>query len=494
MARKSGHIAIMLFDERLLSFMRVRPSSKGLNVLQFEQEQGQWSAEDGSLAEALKAFVHKHKVHEDEVYSVLPRHDMTARILVLPSNDLDEVRGMVRLSAEEFMPYPAEELVIDQSILQKLPDDQSRVLAVFAHRDVVDTHVRLLEQAGAEPEKIFVSSACLASAAIAAKDDAEERYALVNLASGGLEVLVMNGKRLEFGRGVATSQDWSSLTDEASESREELSIEVRASLSAHKRESEDGMGVDQIYVCSSWADVSPATDMLFQETGYDAAPADFVKSLLGKSAEKVDGLPLVSIGGALAAQGRAPVAMNLVPESLLEARERSQRRKSLITGGAVAAVILVALGLLYSLAVHQRSVYIHDLEKRVQALQPAAEEVIRKQRDLMVLQDRVNREGSALELLAAVCELAPADGFNVTRFFYDRGKELRIQGRVDDLAKVTLFSQSLREEGEANVPLLKSARQGKTTQVQERGEMVHQYEIEVPFPQEEETDEEALNE
>ena len=271
MARKTNHISILQFDERLLSLLRVRRSARGVDVLDAQVERGNWSASDGSLAAALKEFARRHGVANDTICTVLPRHDMTARMITLPSQSEEEVAGMVRLAAMEHVPYPPEELVIDQCVIQRLSDGQARVFAVFAHRDIVEAHVRLLHAAGLDPERMFVSSACLASAAIEALKGNEERIALVDLASGGIEMLALNGFRVEYSRAVAATYDWSLTGPDAANAAEELGTEVRASLGAYRRESEDGLGVDRLYVCSDWADVTAACETLEAVTGASVA-------------------------------------------------------------------------------------------------------------------------------------------------------------------------------------------------------------------------------
>ncbi len=482
MARKSGHISILQVDDRLISLLRVRRSSRGVDVIAMEQEAGEWSEQDGSLAEALKTFVKQKRVYEDSVYTVLPRHEMTSRILVLPSQDPDEIAGMIRLGAEEYMPYSAEELVIDECILQKLPDGLSRVLAVFAHRDVVDAHVKMLQDAGVDPVKIFVSTACLASAAIAAGGETDERYALVNLSPGGLDVLILNGHRLEFARGVATNHDWSLLgRGDHVEADEELNVEVRASLSAARRENEEGLGAERIYLCSEWADVEPAAEILYHETGYESKPATFVHQLLHKSAERVTALPLVAIGAALAAQDRAPIAMNLVPESLLAAREQASLRTKIFMGAGVAAGLLISVLAYYGLSVYQRQAYIDELQQQVEAVRPIAESVISKQRSLQLLQRRVDRSGTALEMLGQAIALAPESGLNLTKFTYSRNREVVIEGRVTDRTNSSRYSEELRQAAQEEFPLFSRARLGTEREVIERNRRVFQYEIVIPI-------------
>jgi len=484
--RRTGNISVIQFDERSISFLRIRRTAKGIEVLASEQVRGEWSAEDGTLADALKRLTAAHRIAQDDVYSVLPRHEMTARILTLPSQDATEIDGMVRLSAEEFVPYPADELVIGQCVLQRLADGHSRTLAVFAHRDVVDAHVRLLHGAGMEPRRIFVSSACLASAAIAARGDAQERYGLVNLASGGLEMLVVNGHRLEYDRAIAMSHDWDALGSDAAE---ELALEVRATLSAHRRESEDGLRVERLYLSSDWTDVGTACARLAEDTGYECRPASFVDAIAkGKPLSR---LPLVLVGAAFAAQDRAAVAVDLVPESLVQARQRSVLKRKLATGGLLGVSVVAAMLVWYGVAVHQRNAYLRDLGRRIDEVRPVAQAVATKERNLRVLREHVERSGTALDLLVRAMELAPESGLRFTRFTFERGREAKIEGRVLDRSLITRYTDELRNAGDSEVPQFREARTGGSNPVTERNEPVHEFEIDIPFPEPESQDEES---
>ena len=129
MTRKKSKIRILQFNEQSISALRVKPASEYLEVESYYRETGPWSGQEGTVREALRDFVRQHKVAEDRVYSIIERHDVTVRVIDLPSQDLDEVAGMVRLCAEELVPYPLNELVISQSIVAKLPDGSAKVLS-----------------------------------------------------------------------------------------------------------------------------------------------------------------------------------------------------------------------------------------------------------------------------------------------------------------------------------------------------------------------------
>ena len=481
MARKTRNISILQFDEQLISRLRVSSSTKGLEVLSHDVRRGFWPSTDDSLAKAVRDFVNEFHVSDDRVFTVLPRHSMTARILLLPSHDPREIKSMVRLSVEEYVPYPEHELVLDQSILQRQADGQSRMLAVFAHRDVVEEHARVLRACGIEPEQILVSTACLASAAILARGSADERFVLIHLASGGVEILVLHGNRFEYGRGVATVQDWSQAALPESEALEELSAELRATLSAHRRESEDTTPLDRVYVCSECFDSAAVAAALGNATGMECTPARFAATLVSRGGDRVSGFPLVALGAALNAQQRAPVSISLVPESLEIARQRSATRRIALRVGCGVLAFVLGLAALYGQATIQRSRYIAELQSRIAEAEPVALSVEAKRKKLIRLQQHLDRRGSALELLARLTELSPVSGLNITRYSFTYGEGLTISGRAESLTLVDALAEALREAGRNEVPQFSRAGLGPYKAETEQNQPVIQYEVYIPF-------------
>lgn len=493
MTRKSSSISILQFDERRISRLRVHRSAKGIDVLGFDQQSGEWSTENESLQKALKEFAEKHRMSEDTVYSVVARHEMTARILSLPSQDPLELDNMVRLSAEEFVPFPVEELVISQCVLQKLSDGSSNVLAVFAHHDVIDNHVKCLQSAGIDPEQVFLSTACLASAAAASYKAGNAPYALVNLASGGLEVLVLRGKRVEYARAVASGQDWTSAADPGSDASEELGVEVRASLSAYRRESEDGEGVESVFLCSDYAGVDAHSGALTHEIGQECTPAIFARSLVTRGSESLTSMNLVALGAALSAQDRAEFVIRLLPETILKKRELSTVKRKAVFLAVLAGLILVALGGLYYVVLGQRQAYISELNRRIAEIEPRATSIVAKQKQLQILENQVDRSGSVVELLADLSDVFPAEGMNIGKFVFTHGQGIDLYGRSKKREDVEKLAQDLIDVGKTAVRQFARATQVYENEAQEMAEKIWDYMLTIPFP-EEETKEGASNE
>lgn len=479
MARSSNIIHVLQVDEQGISLLSARRGTHGVDVTHFVERP---VAGADALESSLREFVKAERIADGTLCTVLPRHHMTARILTLPSHDPAEIAGMLQLSAEEYVPYPAHEIVMDHCLLQKLPDGSGRAFVVFAHRDLVDAHVHLLRAVGVEPEHIYLSSACLASAAIAAHVAGERPYALVNLARGGLEVVVLRGARLEYVRGVAVARDWRADGAPANEALEELSVEVRAALSAYRRESEDGEGADRLFLCGETTDVGPWCEALEALTGVECRPASFALDVVHKGAEQLPVLPLVSLGAALSAQDRARITLTLVPESLTRARAASAMRRTAYKAGGLVAAVAVGLGALYLQAVQQRQAYIRELESRVSEVQPLARGVASKQRLLRTLEHQVDRSGTFLEVFARICEAAPSSGINIDRLNFVHNKRMWFEGTAVSDLEVNRWAEALREAGKQDMPMLAGARNVKTgTGEKLYNQPIISYRVEIPF-------------
>jgi Tfp pilus assembly PilM family ATPase len=523
------------FDAQAIVRLRVHYSMRGLEVLAYDRVEGPWNAEGKAFEEALDAFVAEYRLKDDAVYTVLPRYDIATRILTLPTHSPEEAANMVRLSAEEFVPYTIEEMIIDQCILEKLPNGESRVLAALAHRDAVYGHLNLLRKTGLEPDGIFLSTACLAlvlqSCASAKALPDVRRLALANLGFSGIEVVVADRGKIQFSRGIATVQNWAAapapkkrteedphptplpegegerekeaggepldtrfeslggedLPPPGSAPLQELAAEIRGSLSAYRRESESGEGVDAVFLCSETVSVDGWCGPLSEETALPCLPADFAKTLIAHGADRLETLPLTLIGAALMAQERSEIRINLLPASVAEGKKLEMVRAAAIRIGLVALGILIALGALYFQSVHQRQRFIDELRNKVAVIEPKARGVASKRQQLQILRQQVARSGSALELLATVCDAAPASKVNLTTFSYRRREGINLWGRAKSVDDVHAFAEKLRRMATGHLSMFAEARSIYEQEGKERDTTVFDYQIAIPFIEEEES-------
>ncbi len=479
MARKGSNISILQFGPSFISLLKVKPGLPQLRVVASKVERGDWRASDASLGEALGRFADANRLAGDRLFTVLPRHETTLRVLELPSQSDDEIEGMVRLSAEEIVPFSAEELVTGHCILEKLAQGSSKVLAVVVHRDVIDAHLQELKSAGLVPEQILLSTECLMAAG---GSDSQGSNAIVHLSPGGIEILILDDGRFAYGRGIATERLW----DESGPDQgagEELASEVRASLATHRRASHDAGGTETISVSSGCVDTRPIARKLGDDLGLSCREASQVLQNVGPGVEGLQFTPAVALGAALIAQKPGEHHVELMPRTVMRKREAASLRLRLARVAAMLAVALVSFGGAYWQAVAQRSAYIEELEARAEVLRPLARSVATKRQQLRMLQRRVERESTVLELLGGIARLAPKEGLNITRFDYERENGITLYGRALEARFFDGMIDRLRGEGAQTFSQFAQAQESYRTLRKERAQEVWDFSIAIPFDQ-----------
>ena len=329
MARKITYTGILQIDAHSISMLRFHLNGAVPQETSFLRVSGSWEDTETQQA-ALAEFIAAHGLEQDAIYSILPRYDVTTRIITLPSHDLKEIMGMVRFSVEDYVPYTIDEVVLDQCILRKLDSGESETLIAIAHKDVVEKHLDVLRNAGIAPVKVLLSTACIYSAALATHPKEQERYALVSLSAGGIEISIMDGENPVFTRGIAMTQDWEQVAenpDAAGESlvdmggAEDLAAELRGSLSAYRRETPDGEGVDAVYLACAYAPMQKLCESLSLKLNRECKPAQFILDAFDDKDIDLPGLPVEAVGGLMEARGQAGIKINLLPEKEAKARQ-----------------------------------------------------------------------------------------------------------------------------------------------------------------------------
>lgn len=496
MARKIEYTSIMKLDGQSISVLRFQSSGKTAAEPRYLRVTGDFS-EHEAQKQALRAFIDEHQTHQDRLYVILPRYDITTRMITLPSRAEKEIAGMVRFSAEEFVPYTVDEVVIDQCILKQFDSGESEVLVALAHRDVVERQLSLLQEVGLVPEQLLLSTACIASAALAGHPDEAGHYALVSLSAGGVEVAVVRDGILEFTRGIVMAQDWEAVAKNPTADSggigvldaggaEELAGELRGSLAAYRRESADGLGVDHIYVACAYANVEQLCSHLSEILGRECLPATWVLDALGDArGAALPGIPLEAVGGVLEAQQRAQVRIHLLPEHETRARRLAGAQRIAVRAALCAAAILAAVGLLYYQAVSQRTRMVEELQQRITAIEPNARGITEKRDQLRILRRQVDRKGSVVEQLAQLVDAAPEGRLNFTRLSLRRNEGVDLAGRAKTVNDVAQFTQNIRNRAEGHLAFFAQARSLYEERAIERNETVYVYQIEVQALEEE---------
>jgi len=520
---KGNKYIFLTIEGEHYTLLRVQKTRKTWEVLHYETSFELNRSGEGAFSRLIKK-VGEHKWLNEPCYLVLPRHEITSRIITLPSQDNEEIKNMVLLSAEEFVPYSLEEIQISQCILETLPDSQSRVFVAIAHRDLIQEKIKVLREIGWEPAGILVSTGVFINSAPEILKKAKHLHALfVHLTLGGIEVAIFNDHALQFSRGVRTS--WESAESAvsnivSSEKDEEIVLdpfrgsveyltskqsvedtpgersldithevlrEIRTSINSYQREMETEIAIDTVYISSDF----PVGNRLKEELNkFLDIPCAFLSVNDYTFISSMDGAmypvswPLLGVAQSLYQD--KPLLLNLLPEELLITHKLRTVSKHLKRMAVLVSLLILSLAGWFLESVYQRQRLIRELEKRVAELEPNARGIAEKRQQLQILRREVAKSGSFLDYLARITEATPPR-INLNMVSYRRTEGINIWGRAKSIDDIHTFAENLRRQAvTSSLKAFQQARSVYEQQTREQNEIIFDYQISIPFIEEEE--------
>jgi type IV pilus assembly protein PilM len=163
-----------------------------------------------ALAASLKEFFKRHKLPKRNVRVGVASNRIGVRTIeVAGIEDPKQLANAVRFRAQEALPIPIDEAVLDFQVLSEGRDAEGqpvrRVLLVVAYRDLIGGYVEAFRQAGVRLAGVDLEAFALLRAltiADAAPDQGAERSALVAVSVGAERgvLAVSDGASCEFTR------------------------------------------------------------------------------------------------------------------------------------------------------------------------------------------------------------------------------------------------------------------------------------------------------
>ncbi|MDP3014391.1 MAG: type IV pilus assembly protein PilM, partial [Candidatus Subteraquimicrobiales bacterium] len=123
---------------------------------------------------------------------------VVARLIELPYMEKSELKGAIQFQAQEYIPIPVEEAIIDFQVVGEFINESEErmmeVLIVAGQKDMINSNVAALEKAYLRPEVIDVSSFAIVNSLLGTSpaifEEGAESVALINIASGTTNIVV----------------------------------------------------------------------------------------------------------------------------------------------------------------------------------------------------------------------------------------------------------------------------------------------------------------
>jgi len=177
------------------------------------------------LADALRAFFRKHKLPRQGVRLGIANNRIGVRILEIAGiDDPRQLENAIRYRAQEALPIPIEEAVLDYHVLGERVDDEGlrirRVLLVVAYRELIDRYVAACKKAGVRLAGIdleaFALLRALGEPKTADEPPSDAALVVVSIGHDRSTFAVSDGRVCEFTRVL----DWGGTTLDVEIARE----------------------------------------------------------------------------------------------------------------------------------------------------------------------------------------------------------------------------------------------------------------------------------
>jgi type IV pilus assembly protein PilM len=161
--------------------------------------------EPEALAAELKAFFAEHKLPHRNVRLGIASGRIGVRIFEISGiEDERQFENAVRFRAQEALPVPLDEAVLDHRVLGETTNDEGeivrRVLLVVAHKDLVDRYVAACRQAGLTLSGVDLEAFALLRSVSAPADRSGSALVAAALGHDRTTLAVSDGRVCEFTR------------------------------------------------------------------------------------------------------------------------------------------------------------------------------------------------------------------------------------------------------------------------------------------------------
>lgn len=200
--------------------------SKTIKIVELESQRGGWKLRASGivgyngaspeslktekelvpLAETIKKLHKEAKISSKDVVIALPETQVYARTINFPLLTDSEISSAVKWEAEQYIPIPLEEAVIQHQILERREDatpPQVSVLLVAAPRDIIEKYQKTVRMAGMN--LIAVETELMALVRSLAPQD--QTVMIIDLGARSTDIAIAKKGQLIFSRSVSTGGD-----------------------------------------------------------------------------------------------------------------------------------------------------------------------------------------------------------------------------------------------------------------------------------------------
>lgn len=403
MAKKT--ITALEITEDYLKLAQAEETSQGVIVtdLALKKIAGK---KEGEIGRELSILIHENKIKVQNLIVSIPRQLLTIRTLRFPSVNKEELSSMVKLQAAKQIPYAPEDIITDFKILEVEPSGFSKVLLAIAHKDVVGRYLNILEAAALKARQLVISSEALA-AWFSNLKNMPDPAAVLDVDTLNSNLIIAHQGQLVFSRSIAFN----------AQEQNEISVgnfleEIKNSFATYQKE-KLGPNISKIILTGASNYFLSWVERLKNELALEVEiqePQKYIQMEEGlevPSGGKDKSVSLVNIFGLLLIEPE--LSINLLPLSVRQEQESRVRKKTSLFSIIFLIFIFGALISLILLKIFQKENYLNRLDFELKKISPQAQEIQQMNKRLEFIEDRLNKQGTSIDILYELYKLIPDD-------------------------------------------------------------------------------------
>ncbi len=161
--------------------------------------------EQEAVVQAIKKLFHDSKISSNEVRVALPESQVYTLVIETPPLSEKELASSIRWEAEQYIPIPLDEVVIDWRILiqGKKEGEKNQVLLVGAPKRIIDKYQAVSERAGLIPVSLETELISTSRALLSTVPQLPT-IMVVNIGAGTTDFSILTQGILTFTRSIPT--------------------------------------------------------------------------------------------------------------------------------------------------------------------------------------------------------------------------------------------------------------------------------------------------
>lgn len=144
---------------------------------------------------AIREIFQKNKVTAKNVAVAIAGQAVIVRNIKMPVMPQEELDGAVRWEAEKYLPFPAEEIILDYQVINRDEAQQElEIMLVCAHNSIINSHLETLKESDLQPVAIDIQPFALMRAVGLENSANRNSIALLDIGAGTSDLtIIKNG-------------------------------------------------------------------------------------------------------------------------------------------------------------------------------------------------------------------------------------------------------------------------------------------------------------